>query len=58
MGAGGLCVTTDGTCVMQLWPAGSWAVGGRWPPQEGPDLAQAQGLCGWMMWGAEVESRP
>jgi hypothetical protein len=51
MGAGEQCVMTAGTCEIQLWSAGSWAVGDLgsqtlWQAA----LAGGQAPSGWMTW--------
>jgi hypothetical protein len=52
VGAGAPCVMTDGTFGMLQWPAGNWAVVGRWLPLAVPSLGRVQGLCGSVSWPA------
>lgn len=47
--AGDQCVTMPGISVMLLWPAGSWAVGARWPPQGAHSLGRGLDPLSWMI---------
>ena len=47
-GAGAPCAMTAGTCGTPPWPAGSWAVGARWPPPGAPSSGRVQGPSFWM----------
>lgn len=58
MGAGDPCVTTLGTFGMLLWPAGSWAVGARWPPQGAPSLGRGLDPSSWMISDVEGTRQP
>lgn len=49
VGAGAPCVMMRGIFVMLLWPAGSWAVGGHWPPQGVLSLGRGLDSLSWMI---------
>lgn len=49
---GALCVMTAGIWLMPKLCVASWAVVLLWALCQGLPLVQAQGLCGWMKWGA------
>lgn len=49
---------TPGTCETPLWPAGSWAAGGRWPPPGVPSLGRGLDPSSWTTFGVGETRRP